>query len=1167
MNQMLDAVRHEKEYKLILKEILEESKSKKPLPLLVTGLSEGARAAFYSAMTEDWKTKTENGATLIIVQDEGEGFRVERSLFECGLKVASYPFRELVFGRYTGSRSYEYERLSVLNRILSHDVDVIVATPDAALQFNVPRDVLIEESFSVAVGDILELDELVSRLNTLGYVRVDTVDGQGQYSVRGGICDIFPTQYQNPVRIDTFGDEVDRIGYFDVISQRCSEMLNEVFITPAREILLSSEAKARVEEVIVEQLGKVKDEKEKEILRTELEGIRQGTDISFMDKYISVVYPNAEMLLDYIDKEFLVFVQENVAVDSRIQSYEFHMKEEIETLIERKTLAGIYAKFGGWLDDFKYFISKHAVIYCNMFTTGIDRLGGMYNIASRQNVSYRDNFKLFCEDLRHYIENGYRISVLVENNVVANHTSEILREEGIKSVIGGECVPSFPSFVSGINISGFELTASKYVCLSMFASSYTQGKLISSNKRKKHRVSAKERILSYAELEVGDYVVHEKYGIGIYRGLSTLTMGGSTGDYLKLEYAGGDSLYLPCTQLDVLSKYIGAGAETGLVKLSKMGGTEWVKARMKAKKSAKDMAKELIALYAERLRRKGIAFDEDDDMQRQFEEAFPYEETDGQREAVDEIKEDMEREVPMERLLCGDVGYGKTEVALRAAFKAVRSGYQVAIMVPTTILALQHYQTMLSRMRGFPVTVDMVSRFRKPKQQAETLRRVKRGEVDILVGTHRILSKDVEFRNLGLVIVDEEQRFGVAQKEKLKQLTKNVDVLTLTATPIPRTLNMAMSGIRDMSILEEPPTDRLPVQTYVLEYDETIIMEALKKEIRRGGQVFYLHNRVEDLDVIASRIASEIENSTVAVAHGQMDKEQLSDIWQLMVEGKIDVLVCTTLIEAGIDVPNANTLVIDDADRYGLAQLHQIRGRVGRSGRRAYAYFTYTRGKVLSEIATKRLNAIRDFTEFGSGFRVAMCDLEIRGAGNLLGAEQHGQIESVGYDMYMKLLNEAILEEKGEDLKKKQECSVSLDMDAFIPEKYIRSTSQRIDAYKKIASIRCEEDISDVRDELTDRYGIPPTQTETLFSVALLRTLGGECGFTRIEFRAGAILYYTSSYRADVWSVMADQYKGRISFNAGSSPHVSYKCDVREDKCTSAVGLLKKYIQLSSQNV
>ena len=1163
MNQIIQAIKAEKEYKSILREAIAENKSNKPLPLLVTGLSEGARSAFYVAMTEDWKQKREHGAVLIIAPDEGEVLKASKALEECGFRTAVYPMREFAYRKYTASHTYEYERLSVLNRILSNDVDAVITTPDAALQYTVPADVLKKSSINIKIGDELPLDELVAKLDALGYVRVEMVDGCGQFSVRGGICDVFPTQYENPIRIDTFGDEVDRIGSFDVISQRTIEMMDSFDVTPAREIIIDSGAKERVLEAIKEQCGKVRDAHTKEVLDDESSCVAERTDTSFIDKYISVVYPQAETLLDYIGNEYLVLVQESSLINSRIRDYEFHLKEDIEGLLKEKLILGRYANYGNTSTEFDIFLESRAVIYCNMFTSGIDRLGGLFNIQSRQNLSYRDNYKLFCEDLAHFIENGYKISVMVENETIASRMSEALRDEGIRSFIGGECVNGFVSFLCGVNMSGFELNVSKYVCMSLYASSYTPGKLIAAKlKKKKHKGTAKERIMSYTDLAVGDYVVHEKHGIGIYRGLSTITMADVTNDYVTVEYADGDKLYLPCTNMDALSKYIGAGADSGAVKISKMGGTAWVKARNKAKNSAKEMAKELISLYAERMRRPGIQFDEDDVIQKEFEDAFEYEETDGQLEAIAEIKADMQRPVPMERLLCGDVGYGKTEVALRAAFKAVASGYQVAILVPTTILALQHYQTILSRMRGFPVIADMVSRFRKPKQQAETLRRVKRGEVDILVGTHRILSKDVEFKKLGMVIIDEEQRFGVAQKEKLKQLTKDVDVLTLTATPIPRTLNMAMSGIRDMSILEEPPTDRLPVQSYVLEYDEDIIFEAIKKELRRGGQVFYLHNRVDELPVIAAKISSVLDGGTVAIAHGQMDKEELSDIWRDMVEGTVDVLVCTTLIEAGIDVPNANTLIIDDADRYGLAQLHQIRGRVGRSGRRAYAYLSYRKGKALSEIAQQRLAAIRDFTEFGSGFRVAMRDLEIRGAGNLLGAEQHGQIESVGYDLYMKLLNEAILEERGEKPKEKAECTVSLNIDAYIPEKYIRSAAQRIDAYKKIATICNEEDVADVRDELTDRYGVPPTQTETLFTISLLRALGGEYGFTKIELRNGNLLFFAKSFDIGILSPLMNEFKGKAFFSAGSPPYITYKKDRTEEKCDTALKLLKKYIQL-----
>ena len=623
-------------------------------------------------------------------------------------------------------------------------------------------------------------------------------------------------------------------------------------------------------------------------------------------------------------------------------------------------------------------------------------------------------------------------------------------------------------------------------------------------------------------------------------------------------------LYLPCDQLDSISKYIGARAEDGTLKLSHMGGSDWVKTKAKAKKAATDMAKELIALYAERLRRKGYAFPEDDEFQRTFEAGFEYEETDGQIVAAEEIKRDMERDVPMDRLLCGDVGFGKTEVALRAAFKAVYANKQVAVLVPTTILAMQHYQTIVSRMRGFPINVDMLSRFRTPKEQQQSVRKLKRGETDIIIGTHRMISKDVQFKDLGLVIIDEEQRFGVAQKEKLKQLTKDVDVLTLTATPIPRTLNMAMSGIRDMSILEEAPGDRLPVQTFVLEFDPVIIGEAIRRELRRGGQVFYMYNRVETIDRVAEKVAEMAPDARIAVAHGQMDKDSLSDIWQQMVAGDIDILVSTTIIETGIAIPNANTLIIENADKMGLSQLHQIRGRIGRSARRAYAYFTYPQGRVLTEISSKRLTAIRDYTEFGSGFKIALRDLEIRGAGNLLGAEQHGHIESVGYDLYMKILNRAILEEKGEVYVPKTECTVDFAENAYIPEDFISSEAQRIDVYRKIASIGNEEDMRDVTDELLDRYGDLPKPVANLLDISLLRAMGSDADIEKIVRRGTNAVFYPKTLDAYAWAQIAGAFRGRIMISPSSKPYVTFRTSGMPNALRAAQGLLAKYTEIRS---
>ncbi|MBQ1244881.1 MAG: transcription-repair coupling factor, partial [Clostridia bacterium] len=653
-------------------------------------------------------------------------------------------------------------------------------------------------------------------------------------------------------------------------------------------------------------------------------------------------------------------------------------------------------------------------------------------------------------------------------------------------------------------------------------------------------------------------VVHANYGIGLFEGMKAVTVDGITKDYITIKYAGTDKLFVPCDRLEYIGKYIGEMDKNGEVKLSKMGGGDWTRTKTRAKSAAKDIAKDLIRLYAERQQKPGYAFLPDCEMEDEFALAFDYEETESQLQAIEEIKRDMMRPVPMNRLLCGDVGFGKTEVALRAAFKAIMSNKQVAILVPTTILAMQHFETASARMRDYPINVEMISRFRTPKQEATILRRVKRGDVDILIGTHKLLSKNVEFHDLGLLIIDEEQRFGVAQKEKLKEMAKNVDVLTLSATPIPRTLNMAMNGISDMSILDEAPGERRPVQTYVLEHDEGIICDAITKELSRGGQVLYLYNKVEEIAIVAGRIGGAFPEARVAFAHGQMDKDELEDIWQMLVSGDIDVLVCTTIIETGIDLPNANTLIIENADRMGLSQLHQLRGRVGRSSRQAYAYFTYRQGKALSEIATKRLSAIREYAEFGAGFKVALRDLEIRGAGNLLGSEQHGYIDSVGYDLYVKLLSEAVLEEKGEYKEKEFESQIDFPLNANIPERYIKRSSDRMEMYKKISLIKEPIDMQDVLDEFIDRYGEPPIDTVRLVRISLMRALASFCKIKKVELRQNTITFFVDKPNLEVWSLLFSEYR-QLSFKAAGSANIIYRLKSGEDPTDVGAKILKSY--------
>ena len=1158
----------EKEYPHITAKIDEQRASAKRAPMLVTGLCDGARLAFVTELIR--RERQCNMPTVAVcVPDEKTANVLVASLEEAGLSVSVYAWRDMIFHNITASHEFEHERLGTLCALLKNSADAVIFTPDAALQFTVPPERLSGSVRVIRRGESYDVKELCDYLTQAGYQPAEMIDGTGQFSLRGGIIDIFPPSLQYPVRIDFFDDEVDSVSSFDIITQRRFEELEDAEITPAREITFSPDDRAALKEYLSQSLKKTKSNEIRQALSSELEAVDNSSEIRFADKYISLIYKNRSTLFDYIGSDALCILFDRNACGERITAYEWHSAQNAKELCE-EGLEGKLAEFGGTRGDFEYaFYGRPCLIVDPFITGGGTRdYSALFSIQTRQTPSYADKFDLLFEDAVGFLRGNYNVCILCENEISSKHLVEYFNERGITALTSGEPQIGRPRIVYGQNLPAFELVSSKFVVLSLYVSSLVadRRKLIR-GKRKKKKKNAGEAIMSYSDLTEGDYVVHENHGIGQYLGLSPLVLEGVRRDFVKIKYAGKDVLYLPCDQLDSISKYIGARAEDGTLRLSKMGGTEWVKTKAKAKKAASDMAKELISLYAARLRREGFAFPEDDDFQRSFEEGFEFEETDGQLAASDEIKRDMERPVPMDRLLCGDVGFGKTEVALRAAFKAVCASKQVAILVPTTILAMQHFQTITSRMRGFPVHIDMLSRFRTQKELGQSIRKLRRGETDIVVGTHRMISKDVEFKDLGLVIVDEEQRFGVAQKEKLKQLTQDVDVLTLTATPIPRTLNMAMSGIRDMSILEEAPGDRLPVQTFVLEYDKTIIGEAIRRELRRGGQVFYMHNRVDGIEHVAERVAEMAPDANIAVAHGQMDKDSLSDIWQSMVEGKIDILVSTTIIETGIDIPNANTLIIEDADRMGLSQLHQIRGRIGRSARRAYAYFTYPSGKVISEISAKRLTAIRDYTEFGSGFKIALRDLEIRGAGNLLGAEQHGHIESVGYDLYMKILNRAILEEKGEVYVPRTECTVDFSENAFIPEDFISSESQRIDAYRTIASIENEEDMRDVTDELLDRYGDIPKPVAALLDISLLRALGSAADVKKVVRRGTNVLFYPAALDGSAWARIASDFRGRVLISpSNSNPYVTFRASGTPNVLRTAQGVLIKYIQIKSEN-
>ena len=1154
MSRVTDFIRQDREYVALCDAVKNERKSKNPLPMLVTGLCEGALDATFVSLIKDLRAEKKN-TILILAADEKSCVKMTSFLKKNGIETGFFVARDLTFYNITASHEYEHERLCVLSGILGGRYDAVVTTPDAALSFTIPQKHLLDLRCEIEYGKtLIEPQELSAFLINLGYVRVEMVDAPGQFATRGGIFDIFPAVasfldadgnsfiQSAPVRIELFGDEIDRLELFDIETQRMTATLDRVEFYPSREILLDAESKENLLSVISAQLKKVADDNAKVELKHELDAIQSNRELNFLDKYISVVYPQKVCLLDYFDNKNVVFLKDTVAINDRMKSSQALLCQTIEDVLEAGTVSSKYAVYTHDLTYFKSFLDKSVDVHFNSLSQNVfgDRVAGIFNFRTKHMISYGDNFSLLCEDIVTYKKSSFKIYILTENESAAKNLSEMLREKGEKTVIDTSNDESDVDLeLSDVimigyksHIRGYELSKPKVVVLSTVGDDRERGTSASSLKRRRRLKKGTEAILSYNDLEVGDLVVHEIHGLGQYMGIENLKVDGVSRDYINIRYAGTDKLFLPVEKLDMVSKYIGAHSDDGLVKLSRFGGGEWNKAKSKARAAVKDIAKELIKLYAERERREGFAFPEDDACQAEFDSSFEYEETECQLMAIEEVKRDMESSKPMDRLICGDVGFGKTEVAMRAAYKAVLGGKQVAILVPTTILALQHYQTFVSRMRAFGVSVDMISRFRTPKQQAHSLRKLKRGETDIIIGTHRLIGKSIEFKDLGLLIVDEEQRFGVAQKEKLKQLAGNVDVLTLTATPIPRTLNMAMGGIRDISVLDEAPGDRLPVQTYVLDHDELIIIEAIRRELRRGGQVFYLYNFVEGIEMCATKLANAIPEARITVAHGKMDKEELEDIWSDMIAGEIDILVSTTIIETGVDVPNANTLIVENAHRLGLSQLHQIRGRVGRSSRRAYAYFTFPRDRAINEIAVKRLEAIRDYAEFGAGFKIAIRDLEIRGAGNLLGSEQHGHLDAVGYELYIKLLNEAVLEEKGEVIPEKKDCTLTLRCDAFISDKYVPYSAQRMGLYKRIAMIETREDKEDIIDELIDRYGDVPRPTLDLLTVSLVRSAALKCDVVNIVESAVDIKIYPSSFNFDVWGEISEskEFRGRMRF-------------------------------------
>ena len=1106
----------------------------------------------------------------VVCADEGEADRMARDLSALsGQRVPVLTPRSFTFhNAATVSRQWEHRRLALLDPMARGELPYVVATVEALLQRTLPPDILEQCCRTLAVGQVCDLNQLAEGLTQAGYVRCDQVEGVGQFALRGGILDVYSPGMEQPARVEFFGDEVDAMGSFDPSTQRRTENLESIRLLPAAEVLPQTAPgglaglTGRLEKLAAKALR----DGNKDLsatLEQDREALAQGRTFPAVDRYLPLIYPQLATAADYLPPQACVVLSDCPRVADRAKTWQWQLAEDVKTLLERGELDGSCGELGRTFHQLCARLEDFALVYLDSFTASgyPEPPKTLLSVVAKQLPAFGASLEAAVQDLAHYQHTGFASLVLVSGEQRALDLQSLLREQKVKAAVDFQLRelpgPGRTVITVGGLSAGMEYPS---IHLAVLAEG---GGGPAKRPRQRKETTNRQKLKSYADLSPGDLVVHEHHGVGRYVGMVKMPVDGVEKDYVKIAYAGTDVLYVPATQLDLVSKYIGGGEDANQTrKLNRLGGTEWEKARKKAKKAVQDLAKGLIQLYAQRQRQPGYAFSPDSPWQREFEEQFEYTETEDQLRCIEEIKRDMERPVPMDRLLCGDVGYGKTEVAFRAMMKCVLDGKQAAVLVPTTVLARQHYLNALRRFARYPVNVDVVSRFRTPAQMKETLRKVETGEVDILIGTHRLFNRDVRFKDLGLLVVDEEQRFGVQHKEKLKENFKQVDVLTLSATPIPRTLNMALSGIRDMSTLEEPPADRQPVQTYVLEHDWGVLTDAIRRELERGGQVYYLHNRVDTIDRCAARLRMLLgEDTPIGVAHGKMTQEAIDEVMSQMTDGELSILVCTTIIETGIDLPNANTLIIEDADKLGLAQLHQIRGRVGRSSRRAFAYLTFRRGKVLSEVASKRLEAIREFAEFGSGFKIAMRDLEIRGAGNVLGPEQSGFMLSVGYDMYLRLLEEAVLQEQGQEAPARTECAANLAVSASVPDKYVPSPEQRMDLYRRIAAIRTEADADDLVDELIDRYGEPPRPVNNLISVALLRADAAGAGITDIDQKNGCLLLTIPKFDLRQVSQLCggEKYKSRLLFSAGDKPYLSLRLKKGEDALRAARALVADY--------
>ena len=1151
---------------------LEEALRRGQGPLQVTGALDSQKVHLMYHLGKErgynWK--------LVVTYDDSRAKEIYEDFRSFTRDVWLYPAKDLLF--YSADihgNLLTRQRIQVLRQLMESRGGVVVTTMDGLMDHLLPLQSLKTYEITVENGQVIDLEAWGRRLTLMGYERVAQVDGMGQYSIRGGIIDVFPLTEDVPVRIELWDDEVDSIRTFDLESQRSVEQLERAVIYPATETVLCESWKEtgirrlREEEKIYEKALRQQHKLEeaqriKSIIGELCDGLEQGLGAGELDGYIRYFCPETVSFLEYFPKEESVFfLDEPGRLKEKGEAVELEFRESMVHRLEKGYLLPGQTELLYPASEVLARIQKPSTV----MITGLDqKLAGMkinhkFSIDVKNVNSYQNSFEMLIKDLTRWKKEGYRVILLSASRTRASRLAGDLRgydlraycpdrvegmggagrEEGMPEENGAneQAVKPGEILVTYGNLHrGFEYPLLKFVFI-------TEGDMFGVEKKKKRRKKTNyqgKAIQSFSELSVGDYVVHEEHGLGIYRGIEKVERDKVIKDYIKVEYGDGGNLYLPATRLESIQKY--AGADAKKPRLNRLGGTEWNKTKTRVKGAVQEIAKDLVKLYAARQEKEGYQYGSDTVWQREFEELFPYDETEDQLDAIEAVKQDMESRRIMDRLICGDVGYGKTEIALRAAFKAVQDSKQVVYLVPTTILAQQHYNTFVQRMKDFPVRVDMLSRFCTPARQKRTLEDLRKGLVDIVIGTHRVLSKDLQFKDLGLLIVDEEQRFGVGHKEKIKQLKENVDVLTLTATPIPRTLHMSLAGIRDMSVLEEPPVDRTPIQTYVMEYNEEMVREAINRELARDGQVYYVYNRVTDIDEVAGRVQALVPDAVVTFAHGQMREHELERIMADFINGEIDVLVSTTIIETGLDISNANTMIIHDADQMGLSQLYQLRGRVGRSNRTSYAFLMYRRDKLLREEAEKRLQAIREFTELGSGIKIAMRDLEIRGAGNVLGAQQHGHMEAVGYDLYCKMLNDAVRALKGEEVESESyDTVVECDIDAYIPASYIKNEYQKLDIYKRISAIETGDEYMDMQDELMDRFGDIPRSVDNLLSIAALRALAHRAYVTEVIINRQEVrltMYQKARLQVEKLPELVSSFYGALKLIQGEAPAFLY---------------------------